>query len=268
MCGSSSPARPNIGRLLVDHLVAAGGCEVRALTVDPERAALPAGVDAVTGYLRKPETLPAAFDGIEAMYLAPTPDTVEEVLRLAHTAGIARVVDLSGEHESWWGSVALAVEASGLAWTHLWPGEFMENTEAWAPQIRATGAVREPWPEAASAPIAMDDIAAVAAAALLEESHQGRAWTLTGPETLTRTRLLGHLGDALGRPLEFVQVSRDEAVEALTPAMGEHATWYVDTILGGSPDIHAPANDLVEQITGRAATTFAGWARSHIDRFR
>lgn len=173
-------ATANIGRKVVDHLVAAGAGAVRALTTDPARAALPEGVEVALGYLREPETLPAALEGVSAMYLAPTPDTVEEVLRLAREAGVERVVDLSGEHESWWGGVAKAVEASGLAWTHLSPGDFMENTLSWAPQIIATDAVREPYPEGRSTPIAMDDIPRVAAVALTTPGHEGRSYPLTG----------------------------------------------------------------------------------------
>jgi uncharacterized protein YbjT (DUF2867 family) len=60
-------ATGNIGRLVVDHLVAAGGCRVRALTVDPARARLPAGVEVALGYLRKPQTLPAALEGVDAV---------------------------------------------------------------------------------------------------------------------------------------------------------------------------------------------------------
>lgn len=144
----------------------------------------------------------------------------------------------------------------------------MENCEAWAPQIRATGAVREPYPAAASSPIAMDDIAAVAATTLLTGSHEGVAHTLTGPELLTRTQLARHLADALGTPVEFLQVSRDEAVAALEPAMGENAAWYFDTILAGSAASPMPPNCAVEEITGRPATAFARWARAHVDRFR
>ncbi|GAA4713731.1 hypothetical protein GCM10023215_65930 [Pseudonocardia yuanmonensis] len=112
-------ATGNIGRKVVDHLVAAGAPEVRALTVNPARAALPAGVEVVRGYLRRP----------------------------------------------------------------------MENTLTWAPEIIATGAVHEPYPEGRSTPIAMDDIARVAAAALTSEGHEGRSYTLTGPEVLSRVDL-------------------------------------------------------------------------------
>jgi uncharacterized protein YbjT (DUF2867 family) len=210
----------------------------------------------------------AALVSVERMYLAPVPETAAEVLDLAVTAGVRHVVDLSGEPESWWGGVTRAVEASGTAWTHLWPGDFMENVLSWAPGIRATGTVCEPWPRAASTPIAMDDIAAVAAAALAGDDHVGRALSLTGPEVLTRVALLDRLGTALGRELRFVESSRDEAVAALAGAMGEDAGWYVDTVLAGL-DEHPPAPDpAVEEVLGRPATTFARWAATHADRFR
>jgi uncharacterized protein YbjT (DUF2867 family) len=263
-------ATGNIGRMVVDHLVAAGASDIRALTTDPARAALPAGVQVAVGYLRRVETLPAALEGVDRMYLAPTPETVGEVLRRAVDAGVRHVVDLSGEPESWWGSVCDAVEASGLAWTHLWPGDFMENATAWAPQIRATGEVREPFPRSASAPIAMDDVAAVAAAALTadEGTYNGRALSLTGPETLTRLELVQRIGDALGRHIPFVTVSRDEAVEAFASAMGDTAAWYVDNVLAGFAEHPVPANRVVQEVTGAPATTFADWAHSHAHLFR
>ena len=81
-------------------------------------------------------------------------------------AGVEHVVDLSGEPESWWGSVCTAVEEGAAHWTHLWPADFVENGQMWFDQIRTTGSVREPWPELASTPTAMTDIAEVAAVAL------------------------------------------------------------------------------------------------------
>lgn len=253
-------ATGNIGRKVVDELLARGVENIRALTVNPDKAALPERVAAVRGYVRKPETLRAALDGVERMYLAPAPDTVEEVVALARGAGVRHIVDLSGEPDSWWGTVSNAVEASGLAWTHLWPGDFMENTEIWARQIRETGTVREPDPDAGSTPIAMDDIAAVAAAALTGDDHIGRAYSLTGPEKLTRAQLLAQLASALGRKLEFVRATREETIRVLTPTMGDTATWYVDNVLTGLDGITLPANRIAEEITGRPAMTFAEWA--------
>ncbi|WP_174188322.1 SDR family oxidoreductase [Nocardia barduliensis] len=261
-------ATANIGRKVVDHLLARGATDIRALTNNPRKAALPAAVEVVEGHLRRPATLPAAFAGVERMYLAPTPDSVTEVLEAAREAGVRQVVDLSGEPESWWGSVCTAVEDSGLAWTHLWPADFMENTLIWSHQIRTTGAVREPRPDAASAPIAMDDIAAVAATALLTDIHVGRALPLAGPEILSRTDLVRHLADALGRDITFHPASREDSIAALAPTMGETATWYVDNVLCGfDPEPAALPITSVQDITGRPATTFAQWAATNAARF-
>ncbi|MFC4376098.1 NAD(P)H-binding protein [Nocardia halotolerans] len=261
-------ATSNIGRMVVDRLIAAGASDIRALTVDPVKAALPEGVEVARGYLRRLDTLPAAFDGVDRMYLAPTPDNVVEVLDLARAAGVRHVVDLSGEPESWWGTVCKAVEGSGLDWTHLWPADFMENTLSWSQQIGAGGVIREPRPDMATAPIAMDDIAAVAATALLADDHRGRAHSLAGPEVLTRTELVAQLADALGRDITLQRATRDETVAALTPAMGEYAAWCVDNVLlGYTPAAESLPVTSVEDITGRPATTFADWARANASRF-
>ncbi|MGD9990745.1 NAD(P)H-binding protein [Pseudonocardia sp.] len=260
-------ATGNIGRMVVERLLAAGATDVRALTVDPGRAALPAGVQVVQGHQGRPDAVAAALDGVDRMYLAPDPATASAVTAAAARAGVGRIVDLSGEHESWWGAVTRAVEDSGVAWTHLWPGDFMENTRVWAPRIRADSTVTEPWPDAASAPVAMADVAAVAAAALLDDRHTGAALALTGPATLTRRDLCRLLGDALGREVRFVVGSRDETIEALAPAMGGDAAWYVDTVLAGAAAHPAPPTTTVADVTGRPATTFAQWATAHTDLF-
>ncbi|WP_024801504.1 NAD(P)H-binding protein [Nocardia sp. BMG51109] len=261
-------ATANIGRKVVDHLLARGATDIRALTVDPRKAALPAGVEVVEGSLRRPDTLAPAFADVKRMYLAPMPDTAAEALALARAAGVRQVVDLSGEPESWWGSVGMAVEASGLAWTHLWPADFMENTLIWSHQINATGVVREPRPDGATAPIAMDDIASVAATALLTEAYIGRSCALAGPEILTRTDLVGQLADALGRDIAFRRSSREETVTALAPTMGDTAPWYVDNVLYGfDPRPADLPTTSVPDITGRPATTFARWAADNAERF-
>ena len=261
-------ATGNIGRMVVDHLLARGADDVRALTVDPRRAALPDRVAAVRGSLRRPQTLPAAFEGVRRVYLAPTPDTVEQVLGIAREAGVRHVVDLSGEPQSWWGSVTAAVEAAGPAWTHLWPGDFVENVRIWLPQIRATGTVREPWPDSASTPTAMDDIAEVAAVALLGEGHEGRAYPLTGPEPVTRREMVQALAEAIGREIGFVQATPEQTVEALRPSMGGTADWYVANVLPALAGATPEPNRLVEQITGRPACTVTAWAHRNAGRLR
>ncbi len=260
-------ATGNIGRMVVDHLLARGADDVRALTTNPAKANLPDGVEIAKGYLRKPETLPAAFAGVDRVYLAPVLETVTDVVRLAREAGVRHIVDLSGDGTTDWRPIAEAVEASGLAWTHLYAGEFVENTTVWADQVRTTGEVREPHPDAANAPVAMDDIARVAAAVLLEEGHEGRVHTLTGPETMTRAERVRRLGVVLGRELAFTRVSLDEATAVLEPVMGEYARWYLEGFawMVESPQV---ATTTIADVTGTPATTFEQWAAANVDAFR
>ena len=176
-------ATGNIGRMVVDELLALGASDVRALTVDPSRAALPPEVEVVRGFLGRPSTLPAAFDGVDVLYLAPHLPTVFETCRLAASAGVSRVVDLAGHKGAHWQGIEDAVEAAGLPFTHLEPGEFMYNATFWARQIRAGDEVRDACPDFANAPTAQEDIAAVAAHALLSDRYVGESLMLTGPET-------------------------------------------------------------------------------------
>lgn len=259
-------ATGSVGRMLVDHLLSGGATDVRALTTNPAKAALPPEVEVVTGYIGKPDTVVPALDGVDRMYLAPLPETTAAVAALAAKAGVEHIVDLSGEPESWWYDVVEGVEASGVPWTHLWAGEFMENSTIWADQIRTTGEVRDAHPSAANAQIAMDDIAAVAATVLLQNGHAGRAYTLTGPQSLTSAERVHLIGEALGKPVPFVELTHEQAVEQLTPTMGEYAGWYVDgrAELVDQPEEAVPT---VRDLTGRA-TTYAEWAMANVEEFR
>jgi uncharacterized protein YbjT (DUF2867 family) len=251
-------ATGNIGRLVVDELLALGATDVRALTADPVRAALPDGVEVVRGYLGRLATMPAALAGVDRMYLAPLLSTAGEVCRLAAAAGVRRIVDLAGAKGGEWQPIEDAVEASGVPFVHLEPGEFMSNAGIWAPQIAAGDVVRDGYGSAATALIAIEDIAAVAARCLLEDGHEGRSYELTGPESLTRRERVRLIGEALGRPLTYVELPHDELVEQLSGPMGEHAGWYADGMrwLAEHPQAAVPT---VAQLTGRPARTFAEW---------
>lgn len=257
-------ATGGIGRLVVDALIRRGATNVRALTVNPHRAQLPPEVEVARGYVGKPETLEGALDGVDRMYLAPVPETVAQALAVARRAGVSHVVDLSGGGH--WQMVLDAVEASGIPWTHLGPGEFMWNFTMWADEIRTDGEVRDPHPEAGNAPIDEIDIADVAAETLLGEGHVGKYYDMTGPETLTRAQMLSHISAALGRDIPMVKISRDEAIERLRPGMGEFAEWFVDSH-GELVDSPQQPTRVVEEILGRPATTFAQWAQRNVALF-
>jgi uncharacterized protein YbjT (DUF2867 family) len=204
-------ATGNVGRLVVDHLLGKG-VQVRALTNNPAKAALPPEVEVAEGYLGQPETVEAALGGVDRLYLAPLPKTAQTVVDVAVRAGVTRIVDLSssgadaeaaGDPNGWWFyAIEWAVEgAPGVEWTHLRPGEFMLNALAWADSIRDEGVVRAAYGAASYAPLDLDDIAAFAAKTLVEDGHHGKKYAMTGPESLAKTEKVRIIGEVLGREI-------------------------------------------------------------------
>jgi uncharacterized protein YbjT (DUF2867 family) len=175
--------------------------------------------------------------------------------------------------------VEQAVEASGLAWTHLRPGEFAANRLAlWGPSVRAERVVRWPFPDEAGVPVHEDDVAAVAVLALLEEGHAGRAYDLTGPARLSVREQVAAIAAAVGEEVRLEQVGREEAL-ALLREQGGWAAINGPFLLGYegfSPGTGYPEIDpgevrplpTVERLTGRPARDFAHWARDHAGDFR
>jgi uncharacterized protein YbjT (DUF2867 family) len=260
-------ATGNIGRRIVDHLIDLGANDIRALTKNPAKAKLPAGVTAITGYLGDPESLPAALDGVDQIYLAPLPETLEATLDLIKKAHVEYVVALSGAGD--WQEHADKITASGLVNTQLGPGEFTDNFTIWAEQIKATRTVRDPYPSVVEAPISMDDIARVAAALLVkpDESHYGKIYPITGPAALTRAEIAEQIGVGIGVDVTSEQCSRADGEAALRSAMGEYARWYLDQIETGVGQPQE-ASQLVAELTGTPAESVAQWAARNANLFR
>jgi uncharacterized protein YbjT (DUF2867 family) len=276
-----------VGRQVVHQLLEAG-VRVRALTRAPATADLPAGAEVAQGDLRTPESLVPALEGIDRMYLFPVDETARAVVALARQAGVGRIVDLSaasvtaGLHSN---PVEQAVEESGLEWAHLRPCGFMTNMlQIWAPSIRRERVVRYPFADDPMNLIHEADIAAVACAALLEEGHQGAAYTLTGPALITVREQVRAIAGALGEAVRYEEVTRERARELML-AQGGFAAETADLMLGfvnyggeeatgadGYADqdwsaLMRPWPD-VELVTGRPARSFAEWARDHVADFR
>jgi uncharacterized protein YbjT (DUF2867 family) len=271
-------ATGSVGRLLVDELMAAGVQGVRALTNNPAKAALPAEVEVARGYLGKPATLPAALEGVDTVYLAPLPAYVDEFVTAAQKAGVRRVVVLSGEpaeyeaqgDPSTWHyyKVERAIEDGGFDWTHLRPGQFMNNTLDWADSIKAEGVVRGPYAAAVQTPIDLGDIAAVASVVLRDESFTGQRLSMSGPEQITQPEEVALIGEAIGRELRFEELTHEQAVAAWAPYMGvESAEWLVDGFRMMA-EYAAEPSPVVREVTGRPAKTYRQWAIDNAAVFR
>ncbi|WP_328617624.1 NAD(P)H-binding protein [Amycolatopsis sp. NBC_00355] len=266
-------ATGSVGRLVVDELLAAGE-DVRALTVDPERAKLPEAAEVVVGSLARPDELP--LGGIDAVYLAPMARTVRRFCELAADAGIERVVALSGSsigdgHEASSGNAYAVVEAevgkAGFAWTFLRPGSFMDNTLDWAGMVRA-GEVAMAYGDSTQTPIALGDIAAVAARVLTTDGHVGATYVLSGPEALSLRGQVATLAAVLGTEIQFRELTPGEQRGRwLGYGVPERvADWLLTGFESTTRNPEVPTG-VVEELSGRPGTTYAEWVAARREHF-
>ncbi|MEO3796531.1 NmrA family NAD(P)-binding protein [Nonomuraea sp. B10E15] len=266
-------ATGTVGRHVVEELLEAGR-QVRALTRNPAKAALPEGVEVVAGDLADPRSLGGVFDGVTGVHFinfagddyAALPDGAE-LVALAAKAGVRRATVLGGRED---GTLEQALAASDLEWTLLNPVEFMSNTlQWWARSVRTEGVVKEPFGDRLSALVHERDIAAVAAKVLAEGGHGGKAYTLTGPEAITAKEKAAILGSAIGKDVTFVELTADEArAKWAADGMGEQTIAFLIDALGNTPEIGYTVVPTVREITGREARGFAQWASENADAFR
>ncbi|WP_247648713.1 SDR family oxidoreductase [Saccharomonospora xinjiangensis] len=271
-------ATGNIGRPVAAGLRAAGH-EVRVTTRDPGSAAFPPGWDVVAADLLRPETLPAALEGADGVFVYAVEEGAREFARAAEKAGVRHVVLLSSEavtHEGAEDSpiarqhraVEIAIEESTLDWTFLRPGLLATNTRwCWQRPIRETDRVRLPYPGAHTAPVHEDDLAALAVTALTRPGHERRAYRVLGPESLTLAEQIQHVAEARGRAITVEHVTPSEARAELGATMPEVAVEAMLAHWAAQDGRRAEVSTVVEEVTGRPGRTFAEWAADHAADF-
>jgi uncharacterized protein YbjT (DUF2867 family) len=279
-------ATGTVGKGVVGELQRIGAAGVRALVRDPARAAFvrEAGFETVEGDFDRPETLDSALEGVATALLLtpPSPRTFElnrDFIEAAKRAGVRRVVKLSavGADESapegfskWHGQSEEFLKASGLGWTILRPNFFMQNILGQAQTVATQGVIYQPGGDARASLIDARDIGAVAARTLADEGHEGKTYTLTGPEGLSYTDVAAKLSDATGRKVSYVPVTPEQFREgALAQGLPE---WLVSALerlneLFASGEAEAVTDD-VRRVGGREPKTFDEFARDHAAAFK
>ncbi len=172
--------------------------------------------------LDKPETLPAAFDGIHKLFLiignvenreehakhaidaAVAAGTVEHVLFFSVVGAEYEAILFARQFR--YGEKYL--EASGLNWTHLRTIFFQDNFPGWADGIKQ-GALYFGIRDGKFAPLSVADIGEIAANILSSQGHEGKAYNITGPELLSGSDMARLFSDVTGKPVEYI--SPDEA---------------------------------------------------------
>ena len=274
-------ATGNVGRELVAQLRVAGR-PIRALTRNPQSANLPGDVEIVAGDLSAPATLDACLDGIDDVFLvwvAPFAAAGAAIDRIASRA--KRVVLLSSPHRTnhpffqqpnglraVHAGLEQLVETSGLRWTVLRPGVFALNClNWWGPQIASGDVVRWAHANAETAPIHERDIATSAARVLCEEGHDGRDYVLTGPEPVTQRQQVEIIGDVVGRPLRFEEISEEAARNEMLAMMPPPIADMLLRAYAAAVDRPAFVTSTVAELTGTPAASFRQWVQDHASDF-
>lgn len=252
------------GRRLAAQLDAAGA---------PRRTAARSGADVHLDW-DDASTWDAAIDGVRAVYLVSPTYRLDHAPRFAafldrlETSEVEHVTLLSAR------GVELAPPEVPLralelelarrdAFGHsvLRPVWFMQDfTEwIWRDGIADRRMIVAPSGGASEAFVDADDVAAVAAATLVDPSaHAGRAYTLTGPAALTFAEAAAAIGSRLGEPVSHADVEPPEWVAELVAA-GVPADYaaVLAGVLASLRDRQGPVTtDDVRHVTGRPARSF------------
>jgi uncharacterized protein YbjT (DUF2867 family) len=272
---------------LITKEFARQGVPVRALFRNPQRIqqidSLP-GVELVQGDMLRPDSLADAFQGIERVLLISSAkeqmfETQRSFIDAAKAAGVPHIVKLSGKEagvgfgaESFRGTrehleIERYLEASGVAWTHLRPSQFM--------QLYLPGGnfgvdpvkheLRLPIGGTKLSPIDIGDLARIAVAVLSSEGHEGKSYEMSGPEALTMKEIVERISDATGTAYSYVEISRDEKLrEYRERGLPEQGVLILDELLA-ERSRHTESNVWLEthREFGVTPTTFAEFAEQN-----
>lgn len=228
-----------------------------------------------------PASLAAAVAGVDAVFLVtappiPSPAHDLALLKAAKAADVSKIVKLSAIGSgtrfdgavvgAWHQAAEQAIERSGLAWTVLRPPSFASNFLTYRDLISKNEPIPDMLGPARQAVVDPRDVSAVAVAALLDDTHSGRRYDLTGPELLTFADQAAVLERVIERPVKTIAVDARATLSAT--GMPEEAIAAVTTGVawaraGGA----AHVTDHVSRILGRPARTFEQWATDHKEAF-
>ncbi|MHA5052624.1 NmrA family NAD(P)-binding protein [Streptomyces sp. SD15] len=244
----------DVGRRVLEQL-RAQGVPVRAMVRrDDDRAAELRGLGAevVLGDLTRPESIAAALEGVGRMYFA-MPVSPDHLLAATVVASVARehgnldaLVSMSQMTVSQMTATStteshqqrlhwLAEQVlnwSGLPVVHIRPTSFLDNplfTVLAARSIQESGTIALPFGTGRTSPIAVEDVARVAATVLRDPArHIGHVYELTGPRSVDMTEMAEEFSRALGSPVSYVDVPLEQwraevlAKVGLPPHTEEH----------------------------------------------
>lgn len=213
-----------------------------------------------------------ALDGITQAYVSYYPDicvpgaleTVQALFQETLSAGVTKLVLLSGRGEVEAERAENALQATNADWTILRCSFFNQNfSENFFLDPILAGEVALPIGSVAEPFVDAEDIADVAVAALTQTGHSRKLYELTGLRALSFEQAVAEISDVTKRPIRYSTVSADEYATGMRHAQVPEEViglvlYLFGTVLDGR---NTPTVDGVLQALGRQARDFSDYVR-------
>jgi len=272
-------ATGTVSTALLAELKGKPGIRPRALVHNAGKAAalVEEGFEVAVGDLEEPETLDAAFEGVDILWLLTPASALEPSLgsnavnaaRKAKVKHIVRNSAIKAAHDApnrngrLHAQVEDAVKASGIPWTILRPHYYMQNLLSSAGSVASDGIL---YMNMGGAPVGMIDArdVGVLAARVIEDpsSHAAKIYNPTGPESSTMQDAAETLGLVLGKPVQYVALPQDAARDAML-GFGL-SRWFVGNVVDYGRVYSQGWGDFVTNdfaaVTGQRARSFKQFA--------
>jgi len=234
----------------------------------------------------KPETLATSFKDVDKLFLL-TPfqsdmlDLTSNLLNAAKKSGVKYIIKQSVMGADAQPGITPGrlhrqaekiIEESGIPFSFLRPNFFMQNfVNFYSPMIKSQGALYAPAGDGKVSFVDVRDIAAVAVQALISDNqHKGKAYSITGPEALSYGQTAEILSKGLGTEIKYVNIPDEDARKGMKDTGMDD--WSANSLIeffditrkGYASDI----TSVVEELTGRKATSFSQFVKDYAEAFR
>jgi uncharacterized protein YbjT (DUF2867 family) len=262
------------GRRCIAKLLAKGA-KVRALVRRQDAARELAGegvADVVVGDMFAPDVIASALAGVsQVLHICPPMHPREDELALemiaqSKTAGVQRFVmwsvlhpHIDVPHHRRKQKAEGALIDSGLPFTILQPGRYMQHLETIWKNVRENGVHTFPFSTGSRFSLAhLDDLASAAAEALTQPGHENAIYELAGPEALSQEDCAQIITQVLGRPVRAMAAPLDASLEKARAA--GLPDWRIETlaVMNRHYDAHGLEGNgnVMRWLLGRAPKTF------------
>jgi len=223
------PAGSKVGQMAIEDLIL-NGADPKAIIAasrTPEKLK-GAKVETRRADYCDQTSMEAAFKGVETLVLIPTMTPPARrcaehanALSAARTCGVKRVIFLSLLAAGATSVSAIApfilfaenaTRNSGMEWTILRMGLYLEPVAEWIPHLRRLGRMPYPVREGRVAYVSRRDVARALSAAAIANNAAGKIYSISAPEAVTMPQLADVVSRTMGVPLPFETCSDEEFI--------------------------------------------------------